>query len=143
MPRNKDRESVLIILTFIIFAKYLNLSKWSTTDEQSFALVSNILYCIIGLWLLVFQNRDCYHVSSCTACSAQSLLWFHEHIGDILNQQKTTFYSHKIGRCSTISSGLASAAMIMSSVIPRLRVLVASLAPFFICLSEAHCETKS
>lgn len=54
-----------------------------------------------------------------------------------------TFYSQRIGKWRTISRGLASAAMIMSSVIPLFNVLVASLAPFLICLREAHCATKS
>lgn len=36
-----------------------------------------------------------------------------------------TFYSQRIGRCNTISSGLASAAIIINSVIPLFNVLVA------------------
>lgn len=48
-----------------------------------------------------------------------------------------------MGRWRTISSGLASAAMIINSVIPRFNVLVASLAPFLTCFKEAHCATKS
>ncbi len=56
---------------------------------------------------------------------------------------KFTFYSQRMGKCNTISSGLASAAMMISSVIPLFNVLVASLAPFLICLSEAHCAIKS
>jgi hypothetical protein len=38
---------------------------------------------------------------------------------------------------------LASAAMMINSVIPRLSVLVASLAPFLICFNDAHWEIKS
>ena len=63
--------------------------------------------------------------------------------GTFWNYIKITFYSHKIGKCNTISSGLASAAIIINSVIPRFKVLVASLAPFLICFNEAHCATKS
>lgn len=63
--------------------------------------------------------------------------------GTFWNQERCTFYSQRMGRCNTISRGLASAAMMMSSVIPLLRVLVASLAPFLICLREAHWATKS
>ncbi len=48
-----------------------------------------------------------------------------------------------MGRCNTISSGLASAAMMINSVIPLFKVLVASLAPFLICLRAAHWANKS
>lgn len=54
-----------------------------------------------------------------------------------------TFYSQRMGRCNTISNGLASAAIIINSVIPLFKVLVASLAPFLICFKEAHWATKS
>lgn len=59
------------------------------------------------------------------------------------NTYGTFFYSHKMGKCKTISNGLASAAIIIRSVIPLFKVLVASLAPFLICLREALWETKS
>ena len=60
----------------------------------------------------------------------------------IINKE-FTFYSHRIGKCKTISKGLASAAIIMSSVISLFNVFVASLAPFFNCFRDAHWATKS
>jgi hypothetical protein len=62
---------------------------------------------------------------------------------DGTNTYGTFFYSHKIGKCNTISNGLASAAIIINSVIPLFKVFVASFAPFFICLSDAHWAIKS
>ena len=47
----------------------------------------------------------------------------------------TFLSSHNKGKCKTISSGLTSAAMTIKSLIPRFKVFVASLAPFFIFLS--------
>lgn len=43
-----------------------------------------------------------------------------------------------MGRCNTISSGVASAAIIINYVIALFNVFVASLAPFLICLRPAH-----
>ena len=57
---------------------------------------------------------------------------------DGTNTYGTFFSSHKMGKCNTISNGLASAAMIISSVIPLFKVLVASLAPFLTCFNDAH-----
>ena len=45
--------------------------------------------------------------------------------------------SHNRGKCKTISNGSASAAKIISSLCPLLRVLVASFAPFLIFLRLA------
>ena len=44
--------------------------------------------------------------------------------------------SHNKGRCSRISSGYASAAKIINSAIPLLRVFVASFAPFLIFINN-------
>jgi hypothetical protein len=54
-----------------------------------------------------------------------------------------TFSSARRGRWRTIYNGLASAAIITRLVIVLLRVLVTSLAPFLICLLEAHSATRS
>lgn len=54
-----------------------------------------------------------------------------------------TFYSQRIGRWRTISNGVASAAIMISSVMALFKVLVASLAPFFICFRAAHWATRS
>ena len=62
---------------------------------------------------------------------------------DGTNTYGTFFSSHKMGKCNTIYNGLASAAMIISSVIPLFKVLVASLAPFLTCFNDAHWAIKS
>jgi len=46
----------------------------------------------------------------------------------------TFLSSHRSGKCMRISIGSVSAAITMNSEIPRLRVLVTSLAPFLSCL---------
>jgi len=46
----------------------------------------------------------------------------------------TFLSSQRSGRCNKISIGSVSAVRTMNSAIPRFKVLVASLAPFFNCL---------
>ena len=51
---------------------------------------------------------------------------------DSTNTYGTFLSSHNKGKCKTISNGLTSAAITIKSLIPLLRVLVDSFAPFFI-----------
>lgn len=51
-----------------------------------------------------------------------------------MNTYGTFLSSQRRGRCSKISRGSVSAAITTNSQIPRFKVLVASLAPFFSCL---------
>lgn len=115
----------------------------SARNKKPFTLVHDFLDGVVGLRVLVLKDRDCYHIASCPAGRPQSLFRLHKHIRNVLPINTSTFYSHRIGKCNTIYKGLASAAMMISSVIPRFKVLVASFAPFLICFKEAHCETRS
>lgn len=79
-----------------------------------------------------------------TACTAERHLALDVNVRDLKENivshtslsssqiQRTFLSSHRRGRCSRIASGVVSAARTMSSLIPRFRVLVDSLAPFFV-----------
>ena len=116
----------------------------SRADEELLTVWDDSLNVVVDLGDFVLEDGNSYDVSTCSACSSEGLFGGHEHIWHVLGiNLKNTFYSQRIGRCRTISKGLASAAMTIRWVMPLLRVLVDSLAPFLICLRDAHWATRS
>ena len=122
---------------------WLCLNNESTADKKPFTLVADDADLFVSARVRVLEHRHADDVAGSAACLAQGLFGGYKHVGYILDMAWSTFSSHTIGRCSTISRGVASAAMTISSVMPRLRVLVDSLAPFLICLRAAHWAIRS
>jgi len=100
---------------------------------KSFTQILKFSYLFINSWVFIFNNWACNDISTSTTHSAEINLWFNKYIRDILKEldhKVNTLSSHKRGKWRTISRGVVSAAIMTSSAIPLLRVLVVSFAPF-------------